>query len=383
MQKGYFNQHEDPYFKLVNKHYHILLWTVSSFVFIMLIWAYFASLDEVTVAEGKVISSQKTQIIDNLEGGIIKDILVKEGDTVAKDQILIRLDNTRFASNYNEEKIKEMAFRLKMLRLQAEVNKKPFQVEENITKQFPNLVKNELELYNSHQNELKMMQDKQSLLQKQVDMTRPLLKSGAIAPVEILQLEQAQKEIDGAISKFKSDTLQQLNDAEAHTSQLKESNLSLQDQLARTEIRSPVHGVVKQIYANTIGGVVKPGIPIIEVVPVDDTLLVEARVKPRDVGFLHPDQDAIVKISAFDFSIYGGLQGKIEHISADTSVDEKGNSYYEILVRTQKSYLEKNQKQYHIIPGMQVTADILTGKKSVLTYLLKPIMKAKQAMRER
>lgn len=374
----------DEYFKISNKHSHILLIITSLFVFIMLIWANFAILDEVTVAEGKVIPSQKTQVIDNFEGGIVKELLVKEGNIVQKDQILVRLDNTRFYSAYGEEKIKEMAFRLKWMRLQAEVNDQPFKVDDQTAQTYPNLVKNEEELYNSRKNERQMLNDKRNLIIQQINMTKPLLKTGAVAPIEILQLQQALREIGGSISKFQSDTLQQLNDAEAQASQLQKSNLSLADQLKRTEIRSPVHGIVKQIFNTTVGGVVKPGTAIMEIVPLDDTLLIEARVKPRDVGFLHLNQDAMIKVSAYDFSIYGGLKGIVEHISADTSVDEKGNSYYEIWVRTQKNYLEKGGKKMDIIPGMQVSVDILTGQKSVLTYLLKPIMKAKQqALRER
>ncbi|KPJ67722.1 MAG: hemolysin secretion protein D [Coxiella sp. DG_40] len=375
---------ESEYFKLSGRFAHIILWGSVIFLAIMFCWAYFAILDEVTTAQGKVISSKKTQLVQNLEGGIVKQILVHEGEVVDEGQILMRLDDIRFSSNYKEGRLKKLAMEIKIARLKAELNDEPFVVSEEYTKEFPELVNSEKELYASKKRELDSLLHKRSLLAQEIDMTKPLLEEGAVSKVELLRLEQQLYEVNGTIDRFRSSSLQELNAARAETSRLQENNVSLKDQLVRTELRSPVKGIVKQIYVAAVGEVVKSGMPLIEVVPLDDTLLVEARVLPRDIGFLHPGQEAIVKISAYDFSIYGGLQGKVEHISADTTVDQRGNSYYEVWVRTGQNYLEKNDKKLRIIPGMQATVDVLTGHKSVLDYLLKPILKTKQeALRER
>jgi adhesin transport system membrane fusion protein len=363
---------------------HFLLWIIVIFMLIMLAWSYFAVLDEVTVADGKVIPSQRVQIIDNLEGGFVKKLYVNEGDTVKKGQLLIQLDDVKFKSIFRESKIKMLALQLKVKRLQAEIDNKKFEIPTEIMTEFPDLVKHEQDLYKSNNLELSTLISKRDVIQQQMALTRKAISSGAASKFELLQLQQALEEINNTISKFKSSLLQDLNATSAEVSRINENIVGLQDQLTRTGIQSPVRGIVKQIYANTTGGVVKPGSPIMEIVPLDDTLLIEARVKPKDVGFLRPKQEATVKVSAYDFSIYGGLKGRLETISADTSTDEKGNSYYEIEVRTNKNYLEKDGKKFEIIPGMQVSVDILTGKKTVLNYLLKPILKAKQkALRER
>jgi adhesin transport system membrane fusion protein len=375
---------ESEYFKLSGRFAHIILWGSAIFLAIMFCWAYFAVLDEVTTAQGKVVPSKKTQLVQNLEGGIVKQILVHEGQIVDDGQILMRLDDVRFSSNYKEGESKEFAMEIKIARLKAELGGEPFVVSEKYTKEFSDLVNSEKELYASKKRELDSLLNRRSLLVQEIDMTRPLLKSGAVSKVDLLRLEQQLYEVNGAIDRFRSSSLQELNTARAETSRLQENNISLKDQLLRTELRSPVKGVVQQIYVAAVGEVVKPGMPLMEIVPLDDTLLIEARVLPRDIGFLHSGQEAVVKISAYDFSIYGGLQGKVEHISADTTVDQKGNSYYEIWVRTGQNYLERNGKKLRIIPGMQTTVDILTGQKSVLDYLLKPILKTKQeALRER
>jgi adhesin transport system membrane fusion protein len=303
---------------------------------------------------------------------------------VENGQILMRLDDTQFSSNFQEGKLKKQAIKIKIARLDAELNNKRFKIPDELAKKIPELAASEQALYLSKQHELRALQGKRELLNKEIRMTRPLIKEGAVSEVEVLRLQQELHEVNGAMGRFRSLSLQELNAAEAEKSRLEENNKGLQDQLVRTEVLSPVKGIIKQIYVTTVGGVVKPGMALMEIVPLDDTLLVEAQVKPRDIGFLYSGQDAMVKVSAYDFSIYGGLKGKVEHISADTTVDQKGNSYYEVWVRTKKNYLEKNGDVLRIIPGMQVTVDVLTGKKSVLDYLLKPILKTKQqALRER
>ncbi|MBN1684464.1 MAG: HlyD family type I secretion periplasmic adaptor subunit [Gammaproteobacteria bacterium] len=377
-------QVEQTPFKITGTLAHMILWLTALFFILMLSWAYLAKIDEITRAPGKVIPSQKIQIIQNLEDGIIKEILVREGQIVDKNQILAKLSNVQFLSTYRENQSRLASLQIQIQRLQAQLSNKPFILSPELQKKSPQLAQSELLLYHSQKQELKNLNRKHELLLKEIAMTKPLVKEGAASEVELLRLQQIVHDIDGAISRFKSLALQQLNETRANYLRLKENNLALEDRLKRTAIRSPIKGVVKQIYISTIGGVIKSGMPLMEIVPFEDTLLVEARVKPQDIGFLHIGQDAMIKITAYDFAIYGGLPGKVEYISADTSMDREGHSFYEIRVRTQRNYLEKANQKLSIIPGMQASVDIITGKKSILNYLLHPIFRAKErALTER
>lgn len=363
---------------------HIILWLTLILIVSGLVWAYFAEIDEVTTGTGKVIPSRKVQVIQNLEGGIVEKILVREGERVKKGQILMVLEDIRFASEFEANRKKRLHLQAKIARLEAEVNNKDFSVPNALQKAIPKVVKNEKSLFESRKNELSQMQNRLKLLQREIDMTKPLVKSGAVSEVELLRLQQAKSELVGKISSFRSDTLKELNNANDELNKLQEEAKTLQDRLSRTDLRSPVNGIVKQVHIATVGGVIKAGMPLIEIVPLEDTLRVEVQIRPSDIGFIHIGQKAIVKITAYDYSIYGGLEGKVEHISADTSTDEEGRSYYEVWVRTEKSYLGTKKNPLQIIPGMQVSVSILTGKKSVLNYLLKPVLKAKEkALRER
>ncbi|HAZ7574694.1 HlyD family type I secretion periplasmic adaptor subunit [Legionella sp. PATHC032] len=367
---------------------HIILWTSLLFFIVAIIWANYAILDEVTTGQGKVIPSSEVQVIQNLEGGIIQNIFVKEGQIVKKDQILMQIDNTRFMASYAEAEKKIDALEIEIIRLNAEIsNTKPV-FPEKFTKTYPHLVQDQLSLYESRMRELNQLEKSLELAQKELNLTRPLLKGGSVSEVEVIRLERTVSEIKGNIEKFKSEELDRLNKARTELFALVEANKADKDRLTRTTVRSPVYGIVKQIKTKTIGGVVQPGSDLLEIVPLDDTLLIEAKIRPSDIGFIHPGQKAMVKITAYDFSIYGGLEGVVEHISADTIIDEqtdkKEESYYIVKVRTEKNYLGTEKKPLPIIPGMQATVDILTGQKSVLQYLLKPIIKAKQsALRER
>lgn len=367
---------------------HIILWTTLLFFIVAIIWANYAILDEVTTGQGKVIPSSEVQVIQNLEGGIIQNIFVKEGQIVKKDQILMQIDNTRFMASYAEAEKKIDALEIEVIRLNAQIsNTKPV-FPEKFTKSYPRLVQDQLSLYESRMRELNQLEIALELAQKELNLTRPLLKGGSVSEVEVIRLERTVSEIKGNIEKFKSEELDKLNKARTELFALVEANKADKDRLTRTTVRSPVYGIVKQIKTTTIGGVVQPGSDLLEIVPLDDTLLIEAKIRPSDIGFIHPGQKAIVKITAYDFSIYGGLEGVVEHISADTIIDEKTDkkeeSYYIVKVRTEKNYLGTEKKPLPIIPGMQATVDILTGQKSVLQYLLKPIIKAKQsALRER
>ncbi|KTD75080.1 HlyD family type I secretion periplasmic adaptor subunit [Legionella waltersii] len=366
---------------------HIILWTTTLFFFVAIIWANYAILDEVTTGDGKVVPSRDIQVIQNLEGGIVQHVFVKEGEIVEKDQILMQIDNTRFMSSYAEAEKKIDLLKIEIIRLTALLNNKKPEFPPEFVKNYPQLIKDELSLYYSKSRELSELKSSLELAQKELDLTRPLLKGGSVSEVEVIRLERSVNEIEGNIEKFNSEQLDKLNKARGDLSALIEANKADKDRLSRTTVKSPVYGVVKQIKVNTIGGVVQPGSDIIEIVPLDDTLLIEAKIKPSNIGFIHPGQEAMVKISAYDFSIYGGLEGVVEQISADTIIDEtdkQKESYYIVKVRTKKNHLGTTENPLPIIPGMQATVDILTGQKSVLQYLLKPIIKAKQsALRER
>ncbi len=363
---------------------HIILWIVLSFILIFIIWASFANIDEVTRANGKVIPSRKTQVIQNLEGGIVKTILVHEGEIVNKNQLLMQIDNTKFSSEYKSGRLHAESLAMKIARLNAELKGIDFKPKSRWIKELPDLISTEQQLYHSRQSELKSLLSHRSLLRREIEMTKPLLKSGAASEVELLRMEQRYHDITRHINNFKSVSIKELNEAKSLQARITENNIALKYRLNRTDILSPVKGIVKQIYVSTLGGVIRPGMALMEVVPLEDTLLIEAQVKPNNIGFLHTGQEVTVKVSAYDYSIYGGIPGKIEHISADTTMDPKGNNFDESWVRTQRNYLRKNEKELRIIPGMQVSVDVLTGRKTVMDYLLKPILKAKyNALRER
>ncbi|WP_298621877.1 HlyD family type I secretion periplasmic adaptor subunit [uncultured Legionella sp.] len=366
---------------------HIILWTSVTFIFVAIIWANYARLDEVTTGEGKVIPSSEIQVIQNLEGGIVQNIFVKEGEIVKKGQTLMQIDNTRFMSSYAEAEKKMDALQLEIIRINAEISQTAPVFPDALKKDYPSLVSDQQSLYDSKMRELTQLIKSLELAQKELDMTRPLLKNGSVSEVEVIRLDRTVSDIKGSIDKFKSEELDRLNKARGELSSLTEANKADKDRLTRTTVKSPVYGIIKQIKTTTIGGVVQPGSDIIEVVPLDDTLLIEAKIRPSDIGFIHPGQKAMVKITAYDFSIYGGLEGEVEQISADTIMDEtdkKNESFYVIRVRTYQNHLGTDSKPLPIIPGMMATVDILTGEKSVLEYILKPIIKAKQsALRER
>lgn len=414
--------------------YHMILWVSVAFMLVFLLWADNASLEEVTRGQGKVVPSSNMQIIQNLEGGIIKDIRVRAGDVVEQDQILMIIDDTRFSSSFKEGVGQLNVLKLKVARLTAEVDGKPFVIPEDIAKNFPQIVPTEQQLYQSRINdlnvklnllidqqnqraqELKELQSRQDqlkrsydLAKKEYDLTQPLVKDGAVSQVELLRLERQVNDLQGELSanqlamprlqsalesaqkkveeqkiEYRTKALGELNDAKSDLSKITEQNTALEDRVNRTLVRSPVKGTVNQVKISTIGGIVQPGQDLIEIVPLEDSLLVEANVRPSDIGFLKPGLESMVKLTAYDFAIYGGLKGEVERISADTITNDKGESFYQIHVRTKKNYILHNGKHLLIKPGMAVTVDIKTGEKTVLDYILKPILKTKQnALRER
>jgi len=409
----------------------LLLRWVGLILLVFLLWAGLTRLDEVTRGEGKVIPSKQLQVIQSVDGGVITEIRVAEGQIVNAGEVLMKIDPVRFLSNLRENRAQYLALLAKVTRLKAVSEGTPFIPPEEIKAEIPEIVAQELQLYNSTKAEMDAQQHiaQQQLSQRaqemieatarrdqaskglaltsqELSLNQPLLKSGAVSEVEVLRLERdvsryrgerdqanaqisrSQAAINEAKRKIQEVELNrqnqiraELSDANAKLNALSEGTAGLADKVKNADIPSPVRGTVKRIFFNTVGGVVQPGKEVIEVVPLDDALLLEARVLPKDIGFLHPGQKAMVKFTAYDFSIYGGLDAVVEHISADSVVDDKGNAFYLIRVRTNKASLGENLP---IIPGMIAEVDVLTGKKSVLSYLLKPVLRAKaNALTER
>lgn len=412
----------------------LTLWTILALVVLAFVWAGFAQLDEVTRGEGKAIPSSRLQKIQNLEGGIVTELFVHEGQIVEAGAPLLHLDDTRFASNVGETEADKLGLQAKIDRLTAEAENRDFIISDELMKKAPDVARGELDLFNSRrrqfQNEIEglqeqLVQKKQELrdfqskqaqyknslglLQQEIKMSEPLLASGAISKVEILRLRRTEvetkglldsvalsipksasetKEIENKIgesrNRFQGDALTQLNEARTNLSKAQATGKALEDRVNRTMVVSPVRGIVQQIMVNTIGGVIQPGSDLVEIVPLDDKLLIEVKIQPRDIAFLHPGQHAVVKFTAYDYTTYGGLDGELVQISPDTVTDKEGHSYYIARLRTDKNFLGTKEHPMLIIPGMVASVDILTGKKSILSYLLKPIIRAKaEALRER
>jgi len=371
-----------------------LFYLIVIFFIVALLWGALAMLDEVTVGLGKIVPSSQIQIIQNLEGGILTELSVHEGEVVKKDQVLVRLSDTKSTANYKEGRKRYLAFLASNARLFAQSNghdKVAFPPE--VLDEASDSVKIETKLF---QSQMKSFDESISYLSKsyrlgneELQKTKPLLAKGAASEVEIIRLERQVNDLKGQIedkkNKFKADAQSEHNKNQLEIQGLEQSNIYSADQLTRTTIKSPVNGAVKKLHVVTLGGVIQPGMTIMEIVPIEDNLLIEARVKPNDIAFLKIGQEATVKVSAYDFSTYGGIKGILEQISADTMIDEKsGESYFLIKVRTDKNYIVRDEKHLPIIPGMTAEVDVLTGRKSVLGYLMKPLLKTKQnALRER
>ena len=410
----------------------VLVWLSVATVLVLLVWAGLASLDEVTRGEGKVIPSRQIQELQSMDGGIVSEILVREGQTVKAGDLLLKVDPTRMVSSLRENRSQYLALLAKAARLKALADGARFIPPEGMDKEAPEIVEQERQLFESRRSELdatigvarqqasqrtqelvsvkaRREQAAQSytLTARELEMTRPLAKSGAVSDVELLRLErdvaryrgerdsansdiprieaainEAMRKIQEVELAFRNTARSELSETNAKLSALSEGSTALADRVKQTDIRSPVNGTVKQLRVNTVGGVVQPGKDLIELVPSDDALLLEARVLPRDIAFLRPGQKAMVKFTAYDFATYGGLDATLEHISADSVLDDKGNAFFLVRVRTLNTSL--GPQKLPIIPGMVAEVDILTGKKTVLSYLLKPILRAKaNALTER
>lgn len=378
---------------------HAILATIIVFSITGLVWAYTTTLDEATSGPGRVVPSGTVQVIQNMEGGILAELLVKDGELVDKGQVVARLDETRFVSSLRENRVKFLALSAAEARLRAESDGTALRFPAELAKERPDLVRIETELYNARRRGLEesLAAGKRSLdlAQRELEMTEPVAKRGGVSEVDLLRIRRQVNELAGGIdekrNKFRSDARTDLSKTLSDLDGLKETSVAAVDRVTRSTLRSPVRGVVKKIYQKTIGAVIAPGGEIIDIVPLEDTLLVEARIKPVDIGFLHVGQSARVKILAFDYSVYGSLPARVEYISADSLDEPKGTAatqdptYYRVMVRTEKNYLESAKKgQLQIIPGMTATVDVLTGSKTVMTYLLKPFIKVRDsALRER
>lgn len=355
------------------------------------VWASNATLDEVTVGHGVVIPSSREQVIQSLEGGILSELHVHEGDIVDKGQVLLRIDDTRYTASLREGLARERALRAAIARLRAEAGGGELSFPAGVPAELVDL---ETELYRSRKHaldeRLAAIRRSLRLADEELQMTAPLVKEGVVSEVEVLRLRRQVNELRGQIedrrNSFRADARAELAEKEAELASVRQVNAARQDQVQRTVIRAPMRGTVKNVKVTTVGGVIRPGMEIMEIVPLDDRLLVEARIRPSDVAFLHPGLPATVKVTAYDFSIYGGLEGELEHISADTITDEDNprERFYRALVRTDQSHLRGKDGPLPIIPGMTTTVEFLTGHKTVMDYILKPLLKARQnALRER
>lgn len=371
----------------------LIIWIVGIGLLILLTWAWLFKLEEVSTGTGKVIPSSKEQVIQSLEGGILTKLNVKEGEIVERGQVLAQLDPTRFESNVGESESLLIASRATSARLRAEVSGTPLSFPEEVLK-YPKLVKEETALYQSRRANLEEslagLQQALVLVQQELEMTAPLVAKGAASEVEVLRLKREANDLRNQMNDIRNQyyvkAREELSKANTDVETQQQVVRGKSDTLNRTIFKSLVRGVVKEIDVMTLGGVVPQNGKLMTIVPLDEKLLVEARISPRDIAFIRPDQEALVKITAYDYSIYGGLKGKVTVISPDTLRDEvkQDQFYYRVYIRTDSDKLRNAAGQeFNITPGMVASVDIRTGAKTVMDYLIKPFNKAKEALRER
>lgn len=371
---------------------HII--TISGLLLIVAwIWAAFGTLDEVSTGTGKVIPSSREQVLQSLDGGILVALNVREGQRVDAGEVVARLDPTRSASNVGESVARYQAALAASARLSAEVNELPLTFPAELDT-VPLLVASETRLYKLRRSQFTdskaRIDDSLRAVDSELAITRRLATTGAASNVEVLRLERQRSDLQLKILDLRSQYLvqarEELAKATAEAASLSEIIKGRTDSVTRMTVRSPVKGIVKNIKVNTLGGVIPPNGELMEIVPMDDHLLIETRLSPRDIAFIHPDQAALVKITAYDYAIYGGLKGVVDSISPDTIQDEAKPEvyYYRVFIRTENDYLQnKAGKRFSIVPGMIANVDIKTGEKTVMDYMVKPFNKVKEALRER
>lgn len=411
-----------------------MLQTLIALMAIAVAWAAFASVEEVATGRGRVIPASKIQVVQTLEGGIVREILVREGALVKEGDIILRIDPTIAGSTFGEAQEKLLGLQALLARLEAEVAAQPLEFPTELIERRPDLAAHQRNLFESRRRELEgalqaldgqarqrsqeiaeadsrilTLQRAQELAEEELKMLRPLEKSRAASRAEILASEAKFNDISGSLRAtelalprlraaleeaagrraerlegFRGDVLQKLSAARVEFSALTEASRASQDRVARTTVRAPASGTVKTVNVTTPGQIVQPGHNVVEIVPMDDNLLVEAQVRPQDIAFLRPGQDAVVKLTAYDFSLYGGLRARVEQIGADSVTTDKGESYYIVRVRTEAANLSTRGERLPIIPGMVADVDIITGSKTVLAYITKPMTRLRQtALRER
>jgi membrane fusion protein, adhesin transport system len=378
-----------------------------------LVWANFAVLDEVKRGNGKVVPSRQTQVVQSLEGGIVDAILIQEGSIVQQGAPLIRINDTNFSSQLGEIRERRGAMAARVERLQAEsmdLDKLVFPTD--LMNEAPRAVATETSVFETHSRKLAQdvnvlvqqemrIQETLQLLNREVMLTRKLYERKVVPEIEMIRLERQASELRGQLAEVqsrektvKTTFLSQVDDdlakSKGDLAVLDETLKSAQDKVRRTELRAPVYGVVNKVNVSTVGAVVQPAASVVEIVPLDVTLLVEGRIRPQDIAFIRPAQDAVVKISAYDSNVYGSLKGKVERISADAIVEEKApgpernETFYRVTVRTEENHLGTAERPLPIIPGMVATIEVLTGEKTVLDYLIKPArMLRDEALREK
>lgn len=406
---------------------HLLLVIIGLFTALFFLWATFTEIDEIARGKGVVIPSGQNQIVQNLEGGIVADIFVKEGDFVNKGDILIKITNLTSSSKESSALKKEAALVAKKQRLQAQAYEQDFTSQTTNEKPINQFIEDEKKLYNMQKinlnlkigvlNDMRLKEEAQlkdikqqiqyykktnQLILEEIEMIEPLVKRGIKSKLSLIKLQQEysnakrtlaskkisiekanaeiahiNKKIKQAKENFKSDVREELNEVNSELAQLQSQTKALTDQVMRTIVRAPRNGIVKKLFVHTVGGAIKPTQNLVEIVPVDETLLVEVKIKPSDIAFIYHKQDAIVRFNAYDFSIYGGVNAKVIAISPDT-IKEENDTYYLLRVKTEQNFIQKKGNKLKIIPGMVSDVDILTGKKSVLAYITRPLLKTMQ-----
>ena len=403
-----------------------IFWAVT--ILAVIIWMSLAEVDEITRGSGEIVPSGNNQMIQNLEGGIVEEILINSGDMVNKGQILLKIDNQKSKSSYTSNEQSLNALEAQILRLEAEASGKEMEVTSAMLEEMPMIILHEQSLHKSNlqqfnskvkslheqkiqrsqelieaKNRIKLLSRDQKLITQELEMIEPMVKKGIKSQIDLLKLQREENsitkelsgtklsivrlksavtEMDERISEekysFQIQAKEKLTELVSKMQRAQTDGSELKDRVSRTLVRSPIKGIVQELFVHTVGGVVKPGADLVELVPTDDTLLVEVQVKPSDIAFIYADQRAKVKFSAYDFAIFGGLEGKVVNISADSVTDKQGNVFFKVRIKTDKNHLGNDKKPLKIIPGMTVDVDIITGKKTILDYVLKPILKSKQ-----
>lgn len=380
----------------------LLVWTTAAVLLFGLIWAGFFSLDEITRGQGKIIPSSREQVIQSLDSGVLREMLVREGDMVDKDQVLLQMDDARSGAGYREANEKYLSLLAIASRLRAEANNTPLEFASEL-KDEPQLIAQETQAYKARKHalteSLEAIDASLAAITREIKLTAPLVKGGVMSEVELLRLKRQQADLMGQRAERKNryltDANNELTRVSSDLSQTKENASAREDAYLHTTIKSPMKGVVKNVQVTTVGGVIQAGQPILEIVPTEDEMMVEAYVKPSEVAFLKVGQKAVVKLTSYDFNKYGGLDGELEHLSPDTMKDERQQrkpggtpadmeeGYYRILVRIKDTNLVRKGKKIEPTPGMTASVEIRTGQKTVLEYLFRPLQNVSQALRER